>query len=512
MLFAEETKAPLSYQVLARKYRPKTFSDMVGQNILVKTFTNAIKKGRVAHAFILTGIRGVGKTTTARIIARALNCTNLSQQSTAEPCGICENCQTILLDKHQDVIEIDAASHTGVNDIREIIESSRYRPVIGQYKIFIIDEVHMLSTNAFNALLKTLEEPPAHVKFIFATTEIRKIPLTILSRCQRFDLKRVDVETLTDYLQHIAVLENFTIDYQTTKLIASLADGSVRDALSILDQGLSNAENGIVKYETVENMLGMADKKRLAALYCSIVEAKQEEALSIAEKLYADGADPFYIAQELLLWNHTVLKAKVSKQFIESLTETEIQMLGNIPENLNISTILRLHTQINHSLESMRHNPYPFKGLEVMLLKLIYTSNLPPLEQFLQQTNNAAGKLEINNAQEIINLLQEHDHVFLASQVSQYIGFADFNELKINCYVYPEAPKNLLRDLQTTINNITSHQWHFTSIDTQHPSLFTLEKQQQMEQQEKLMQDEGLQAIIATFGDVAHTEIIKNKL
>src|SRR4051812_14764274 len=237
----------MEYRVLARKYRPANFDDLIGQETLVRTLSNAIRNGRIAHAFLLTGIRGVGKTTTARIIARALNCIGADGKgnATISPCGVCSNCTMIAEDRHVDVLEMDAASHTGVGDIRELIDTVRYLPSSARYKVYIIDEVHMLSTSAFNALLKTLEEPPPHVKFIFATTEARKIPVTILSRCQRFDLKRIDMEKLAQHLSNIAGKEQVAIDAEALKLIALSAEGSVRDALSLLDQAIARgAEEG----------------------------------------------------------------------------------------------------------------------------------------------------------------------------------------------------------------------------------------------------------------------------
>ncbi|MDP6951291.1 MAG: DNA polymerase III subunit gamma/tau, partial [Alphaproteobacteria bacterium] len=254
------------YRVLARKYRPKKLADLVGQEALVRTLGNAFSSGRLAHAFLLTGVRGIGKTTTARIIARALNCTGPDGSITApvaEPCGKCETCVAIAADRHPDVLEMDAASRTGVDDVREIIESVRYAPGSGRYKVYIIDEVHMLSNNAFNALLKTLEEPPDHVTFIFATTEVRKIPITVLSRCQRFDLRRVDAETLAGHLGRIAEQESATVEEDALAVISRAADGSVRDGLSLLDQAIGDAAGAAVEAGAVRDMLGLADRERV---------------------------------------------------------------------------------------------------------------------------------------------------------------------------------------------------------------------------------------------------------
>jgi DNA polymerase-3 subunit gamma/tau len=263
------TEPATPYRVLARKYRPSRFADLVGQGAMVRTLTNAINSGRLAHAFILTGIRGVGKTTTARIIARALNCIGLDGQGgpTPDPCGACEHCVAIGEDRHIDVIEMDAASRTGVDDIRELIEGVLYRPVSARFKIYIIDEVHMLSRNAFNALLKTLEEPPEHVKFIFATTETRRVPVTVLSRCQRFDLGRVDGDTLVRHLRGVAEREAVTIADDALRQIVRAAEGSVRDALSLLDQAIAHGGAGEVEAERVREMLGLADRLQTADLF-----------------------------------------------------------------------------------------------------------------------------------------------------------------------------------------------------------------------------------------------------
>ncbi len=307
-----ETDNPSEYRVLARKYRPKTFDELIGQEILVKTLSNAIQTGRIAHAFILTGVRGIGKTTTARIIARALNCTGEDGNSgpTITPCGKCDNCTAIAADRHIDVLEMDAASRTGVDDIREIIDGVRYRPTSGRFKIYIIDEVHMLSKNAFNALLKTLEEPPESVKFIFATTEINKVPVTVLSRCQRFDLRRLDADGLAKHLQNISAKENYALDDDAARLLAQAADGSVRDGLSLLDQAMAHSA-GTIAADGVRNMLGLADNSQIYELLDLVLDAKTADALQLCEKLHNAGADALMIAQDLLRAAHAVTRNKV---------------------------------------------------------------------------------------------------------------------------------------------------------------------------------------------------------
>src|ERR1700761_9728155 len=281
------TEPATAYRVLARKYRPSTFTELIGQEAMVRTLSNAIATGRIAHAFILTGVRGVGKTTTARILARALNCVGSdgSGGSTAEPCGRCEQCLAIADDRHVDVMEMDAASRTGVDDIRELIDGVRYAPGAARYKVYIVDEVHMLSKQAFNALLKTLEEPPPHVKFIFATTEIRKVPITVLSRCQRFDLRRIDAEVLTEHFNRIAAAEAVTVEPDAMALIARAADGSARDGLSLMDQAIARG-GGTVTAEQVRDMLGLADRAVVLDLFEAAMGGNAKEALDILGRLH----------------------------------------------------------------------------------------------------------------------------------------------------------------------------------------------------------------------------------
>src|SRR5579885_3490947 len=291
-----------AYRVLARKYRPQDFTGLIGQDALVRTLSNAFATGRIAHAFMLTGVRGVGKTTTARIIARALNCIGPDGRRaspTIDPCGVCEPCRAIAESRFVDVQEMDAASRTGIDDIREIIEGVRYAPAAARYKVYIIDEVHMLSKQAFNGLLKTLEEPPPHVKFIFATTEIRKVPVTVLSRCQRFDLRRIETPELAAHLKKIAEQEKVSIEDDALALIARAAEGSVRDSLSLLDQAIAHGEEGAITALSIREMLGLADRGRVLDLFEKLMGGKVAEALADVQALYDAGADPLAVMQDL---------------------------------------------------------------------------------------------------------------------------------------------------------------------------------------------------------------------
>ena len=313
----------IKYKVLARKYRPQTFADLIGQETLVQILTNAIITNRIANAYLLTGVRGVGKTTTARLIAMSLNCENRKEDS-CEPCGNCDSCQSIRSDHNLDVIEMDAASKTGVDDVREIIDNVKYKPVNSLFKIFIIDEVHMLSKSAFNALLKTLEEPPEHVKFIFATTEVKKIPVTILSRCQRFDLKRVESENLAKHIKKISSLEKVKIDDDAIALLVRAGDGSVRDSISLLDQAIINNDVEVTA-ETITTMLGLADRGKIYDLVENITKGNTSNSLIIYRDLYNSGADILMIFEELLNAIHSITQIKISPDLINNFAIPEIE-------------------------------------------------------------------------------------------------------------------------------------------------------------------------------------------
>ncbi|MBI5119930.1 MAG: DNA polymerase III subunit gamma/tau [Rhodospirillales bacterium] len=364
-----------AYRVLARKYRPTTFADLIGQEAMVRTLKNAIASGRLAHAFVLTGVRGVGKTTTARIIARALNC---AEGPTDKPCGICAHCTSIAEDRHVDVLEMDAASRTGVNDIREIIEGVRYRPTQARFKIYIIDEVHMLSTAAFNALLKTLEEPPEHVKFIFATTEIRKVPITVLSRCQRFDLKRVDSDMLAAHFANIAEKEGASADAGALALIARAADGSVRDGLSLLDQAISHGE-GKVGEALVRDMLGLADRVRTFDLFESVMKGEMAQALDLLGQSYASGADPAVTLEDMLELVHWLTRVKLAPQLANApgVAEAERVRGGQMAQTLSMAALTRSWQMLLKGLGETRSAPSPLQAAEMVLIRLAYAADLP---------------------------------------------------------------------------------------------------------------------------------------
>lgn len=369
-----------AYKVLARKYRPATFADLIGQNIMVKIFKNSFLSERISHAFMLTGVRGVGKTTTARIVAKGLNCTGLdgSGGPTVAPCGQCETCGAISSGNHVDVLEIDAASRTGVADMREIIDSVRYRAASARFKIYIIDEVHMLSISAFNALLKTLEEPPEHVKFIFATTEIKKVPMTILSRCQRFDLRRIEPEEMVKYLQKVSVEEGFSIGEDCLGQVAKASEGSMRDALSLLEQILVDSD-GKTDLQRVRLILGLSDRGRIIGLFEALVEGNIAGALEQFNAMHNEGADPLALVKELCEITHWITLIKVSPDLVRDVTiSPDERSRGSIlSERLSIPFLTRLWQLLLKVLDETAIAVDPKIAAEMGLIRIAYASDLP---------------------------------------------------------------------------------------------------------------------------------------
>lgn len=380
-----------NYRVLARKYRPSDFDSLIGQQAMVRTLSNAIDSGRLAHAFVLTGVRGVGKTTTARIIAKALNCT-VHDGPSINPCGACDNCKAIAESRHVDVLEMDAASRTGVDDIREIIESVRYAPVSARYKIYIIDEVHMLSKNAFNALLKTLEEPPEHVKFIFATTEIRKLPVTVLSRCQRFDLKRVEADVLIAHLAKLVEQEGCKAEDGALKLIARAAEGSVRDSLSLLDQAIAHGA-GEVTESQVRDMLGLADRALVLDLFEQLMKGDVATGLATLRHQYDAGADPAVVLNDLLEVTHWLTRLKVTPDTGTDtlVSEAERTQGGEMAQNLSMPHLTRAWQMLLKGLGEVRTAPSPIAAAEMVLIRLCYAANLPSPADLVRQLQSGSG-------------------------------------------------------------------------------------------------------------------------
>ena len=506
--------AQKEYRVLARKYRPKNFDDLIGQDALVRTLKNAIESGRIAHAFMLTGIRGVGKTTTARIIAKALNYTGPDGKSgpTTGNTDDCDICKAITEDRHPDVFEMDAASRTGVDDIREILDGVRYAPTSARYKIYIIDEVHMLSKNAFNALLKTLEEPPAHVKFIFATTEIRKVPVTVLSRCQRFDLRRIDAATLGAYYKTITDKEGVKADDEALTLIARAADGSARDGLSMLDQAIALSQ-GDVTAAKVKDMLGLADRSLVLDLLDKAVRGDCEGALSLMEDLYRKGADPSVIIGDMLDLSHLLTKLRAvpaMKDTLQVMAKEEMERAGNLAAKLSMPALARIWQILLKGLNEVNYAPVPQKAAEMIVIRLAYAAELPDPAELIkkikdgnvvmtaaptpappsgggsyQQTVNVSGggstasaaalKVETAVAPALVTeiasiadmqaVLMQSGHMALASHIYLYVHPVKLEEGRFEYRPEPEAPQNLAQDLTIALKAATGKRWMVSVSD-----------------------------------------------
>ena len=373
-----------NYTVLARKYRSQDFESLIGQDVLVKTLTTAINTGRIAHAYIFTGIRGTGKTSTARILAKALNCLS-SDHATSKPCGVCENCRAIAAGQHIDVMEIDAASHTGVDNMREILDAALYRPTNARYKVYIIDEVHMLSTSAFNALLKTLEEPPAHVIFILATTEIRKVPVTILSRCQRFDLARVPVETLKKHFAWVAEQEKIELSDGANELLARAADGSVRDGLSLLDQAIA---------QTVLDMLKRTDRGTVVNFMKTVLSGDVNAALNKLDEIYNNGADLTMLLNDMMEWTHwaTRMYPSLRLQDVTSspYTADQRETIKKINENISLNTLSRIWQVMVAAVPELQASVNQKQCFDMLIVRLMHIADMPPISELLKQTTEKA--------------------------------------------------------------------------------------------------------------------------
>ncbi len=384
-----------AYRVLARKYRPQTFSELIGQDAMVQTLGNAIKRDRLAHAFLMTGVRGVGKTSTARLIAKALNCIGPDGEGgpTIDPCGVCEPCRAIAEGRHIDVIEMDAASHTGVDDVREIIDASRYSAVTARFKIYIIDEVHMLSKNAFNALLKTLEEPPPHVKFLFATTEVNKVPVTVLSRCQRFDLRRISAEQLAKHFAWVSTEEGVTADPEALMLIARAAEGSARDGLSILDQAIAHAglEGGGVTADAVRQMLGLSDRGAVRDLLTLILAGDGAGALASMRRQYDYGVDPLSVLRSLLETVHGITLTKVGTPPDAAQPMEERAAREEWAASLGYPALHRLWQLFLKGHDEVAKAALPIEAAEMALLRAIYASTLPDPGELARQIASGAA-------------------------------------------------------------------------------------------------------------------------
>ncbi|MGV3278994.1 DNA polymerase III subunit gamma/tau [Rickettsiales bacterium LUAb2] len=391
-----------AYQALAIKYRPQTINELKGQDVLVTTLKNAFELNRISHAFMLTGVRGVGKTTTARIIAKALNCIGADGNGniTLNPCGICEPCVSISKDLSLDVLEMDAASKTGIDDIREVIDNVKYNPISCRYKVFIIDEIHMLSKSAFNALLKTLEEPPPYVKFIFATTEIKKVPITIISRCQKFDLRRLDINELSAHLAYICQQENIPFEEKALSLIAKAGDGSVRDSLSILDQAISHTDGNLTETE-ITKMLGLNNKANLYDLFENLVKSNTEAAIDIINQQYQNGNEMISIFEDLLEICHFITMIKIAPKIINelTLTESEKQRGELLANNLTLNNLITLWQILLKGIDELKLSIFPKKTAEMLVVRITWVNNIaniPALKKVFGDTNLITSETSTN--------------------------------------------------------------------------------------------------------------------
>ena len=483
----DEKSSSKQYRVLARRYRPRTFKDLIGQDSMVRILSNSFELNRVAHAFLFTGVRGVGKTTAARIVSKGLNCIK-NEMPTISPCGECESCIAARNDRHVDIVEIDAASHTGVDDMRELTEGVRYKPSVGRYRIYIIDEVHMLSTAAFNALLKTLEEPPEHAKFIFCTTEIRKIPVTVLSRCQKFDLRRVSNIELSKHLKSIAKNEKVLIDEGSLNLIVRSSDGSVRDALSLLDQAISLSNNDI-KEESVKIMLGLSDKSKVWDLFDSLMEGNSLKVINNFQMLLNNGSDPILLIEELMAVCHSVTRAIAvpSLDLSQNISEFEVKRALESAKNLNIPSVTKCWQLLLKGYSEIQSTYSVKEATEMILLRITYAANLPDLKILIEQSkqkqkNNLKEKRQnpiVNSdSLDIIseNNFETYEHLLDFIKNKKELSFYTTLVDNINIIEYiPYSIKlsfvlknndNLLKKIRKKLLAITNNNWKIEVLES----------------------------------------------
>ena len=545
------------YRVLARKYRPATFRSVVGQkHALVRTLKNAIDTGRLAQAYILTGIRGIGKTTSARIIARALNCIGPDGKGgmTTEPCGVCEHCRAIAEGRHVDVVEIDAASNTGVDNVREIIETTRYNPTSARFKIYIVDEVHMLTKQAFNALLKTLEEPPERVKFIFATTEIRKVPTTVLSRCQRFDLRRVDVEPLTQHFKNIIEKENLKAEDDALRLSARAADGSVRDGLSLLDQAIAHG-GGNVTADFVRAMIGLADRAAVFDLFEKLMNGDIKSALDLFNAQYDLGAEPLVVLQDLLDLTHWLTRAKIAPELADdpSMASAERERGAEMAKKLSMPVLTRTWQMLLKGINETVYAPSAKQAAEMLLIRLAYAAELPPPAEIIGSLGSAktapapiatTGTSSFSNAPkpqsdwggiraavgassapvpeslpktqpklssfaDVVAYAYKQNEMMLAFNLENYASILRFEFGCIEFYPLEKAPLNLANELAEKLNEWTGKRWLVSVVNKPGGMTLAQEAKKNEENLRKKMSVHPLvSAVIKTFPG-AHLESVR---
>ncbi len=512
--------SPQPYRVLARKYRPQGFAELIGQEAMVQTLANAIRRDRLAHAFLLTGVRGVGKTSTARLIAKALNCVGPDGQGgpTIDPCGQCEPCRAIAEGRHIDVVEMDAASHTGVDDVREIIEAVRYAAVSARYKIYIVDEVHMLSKNAFNALLKTLEEPPAHVKFLFATTEVNKVPVTVLSRCQRFDLRRIPADKLAAHFAHVATEEAVEIEPEALALIARAAEGSARDGLSMLDQAIAHGA-GAVTAAQVREMLGLSDRGAVRRLLGLVLAGDAPGALAALEDQYDLGVEPAAVLRGLLEAVHGITRAKVGGAGDPAQSVEEREAYDDWSGKLSYAAIHRLWQLLLKGLSEIQSAPSPLEAAEMALLRVIHASELPDPGELAAKLARgelaapaapAAPKGEGQGAllrmpesfPALIDALAHNGSAHVAQQLHDFVGLIAYAPPELAIRPTKPLPGDFARELAAALKSVTGTAWQVRIADEPAAlSLLDQEKANEQRLREEVLDSPVVKAALEAFPD-----------
>ena len=512
-----------AYRVLARKYRPQSFGELIGQDAMVTTLGNAIARGRIAHAFLLTGVRGVGKTSTARLVAKALNCIGPDGQGgpTIDPCGVCEPCVAIAEGRHIDVIEMDAASHTGVDDVREIIEAVRYAAVSARYKIYIIDEVHMLSKNAFNALLKTLEEPPAHVKFLFATTEVNKVPVTVLSRCQRFDLRRIPAGKLAAHFAYVAKAEGVEVEDEALQAIARAAEGSARDGLSILDQAIAHGEGRVTAAE-VRSMLGLADRGRITRMLDTVLKGDAAATLEQLDEAHSLGIEPAALLRGLMESLHAITRAKAgaAEDALQSAEDREAAQ--TLAASISWGSLHRLWQLLLKGLTDVGIAPDPHEAATMALLRLIHAADMPDPAALVAQLAGGGAVASAPAARApapaaaptsslpadftaFVAAVERTGKKLLALQLHDNVGLVSFAPGDITLKPLKPLGADFTRDLAMVAKEVTGVAWQVRLTDDGGaPSLQQQELMAEERVRAEVMGEPSVRALLDAFADATY--------